>query len=157
MPRVPVLAAITIAFSALPARAQTVGDSLTSVVEKLFVAMRASDTSATRSAFVSTARVIPVNAGAPANPSSPGLSLDQFVAFVGHNAPGVWIERIFSPAKRVSGPLADLWFEYDVYRGASFDHCGSNSVQMQRTAEGWKIFTMAFTSAAQGCPSRPAP
>ena len=55
---------------------------------------------------------------------------------------------------RISGPLADLWFEYDVYRGSTLDHCGVNSVQLQETTTGWKIVTMVFTSVTQGCAAR---
>ena len=86
-----------------------------------------------------------------------GLSIDQFVTFVGRNAVGSWVERFWNPIVRISGPLADLWFDYDVYRGSSLDHCGVNSVQLQETTTGWKIVTMAFTSVTQGCPSHPAP
>lgn len=127
-------------------------DPVTAVVEKLFVAMRASDTAATRAAFVPAGRVLPIQAGAAVGA---GLSIDQFVAFVGRSQS--WIERIWNPSQRVSGPLADLWFEYDVYKGATFDHCGVNAVQLQQTADGWKIVSMAFTSVTQGCASHPPP
>jgi hypothetical protein len=127
-------------------------DPVTAVVEKLFVAMRASDTAATRAAFVPSGRVIPIQPGAAVGA---GLSVDQFVAFVGRSQS--WIERIWSPSQRVSGPLADLWFEYDVYKGATFDHCGVNAVQLQQTSDGWKIVSMAFTNVTQGCGSHPPP
>ena len=123
-------------------------------IEKLFDAMRASDTASTRGALVPTGRVIPIQAGAG---TGAGLTVDGFVAFVGRNPHGSWIERIWNPSQRVSGPLADLWFEYDVYKGTTFDHCGANAVQLQQTANGWKIVSMAFTSATQGCASHPPP
>ena len=119
--------------------------------------MKASDTAATRSAFVANGRVIPTNPGGQAPSLGQGLSIDQFVAFVGRNAAGSWVERLWNPIVRISGPLADLWFDYDVYRGSALDHCGVNSVQFQETTTGWKIVTMAFTSVAQGCPPHPAP
>jgi hypothetical protein len=130
---------------------------ITAVVQQLFVAMKASDTAATRSAFVANGRVIPMQPGGQAPALGQGLSIDQFVAFVGRNAAGTWVERFWNPAVRISGPLADLWFEYDVYRGATLDHCGVNSVQLQETTTGWKILTMAFTSVTQGCAPHPAP
>jgi len=130
---------------------------ITAVVEQLFVAMKASDTAVTRSSFVANGRVIPVQAGGQASTLGQGLSIDQFVAFVGRNATGTWIERLWNPAVRISGPLADLWFDYDVYRGATFDHCGVNSVQLQETTTGWKIVSMAFTSVTQGCAAHPPP
>lgn len=153
------IATIALLFSSRALSDQTVAreSQVTAVVEQLFVAMKASDTAATRSAFVANGRVIPMQAGAQAPALGQGLSIDQFVAFVGRNAAGTWIERLWDPAVRISGPLADLWFEYDVYRGATFDHCGVNSVQLQETTAGWKIVTMAFTSVTQGCAVHPPP
>ena len=132
-------------------------DPVTAVVEKLFVAMRASDTAATRAAFVPTGRVVPIQPGVAAGSTNAGLSVDQFVAFVGRNPRGSWIERVWNPSQRVNGALADLWFEYDVYKGTTFDHCGANAVQLQQTSEGWKIVSMAFSSATQGCPPHSPP
>ena len=150
--------ALLIVFNGAVAVAQSPAiDPLTAVVEKLFVAMRTSDTAATRAAFVPTGRVVPIQPGVASGSTNAGLSVDQFVAFVGRNPQGSWIERIWNPSQRVSGPLADLWFEYDVYKGATFDHCGVNAVQLQQTSDGWKIVSMAFTSVAQGCASHPPP
>ena len=139
------------------AQAGSKESQITAVVQQLFVAMKASDTAATRSAFVANGRVIPTNPGGQALSLGQGLSIDQFVAFVGRNAAGSWVERLWNPVVRISGPLADLWFDYDVYRGSALDHCGVNSVQLQETTTGWKIVTMAFTSVTQGCPAHPAP
>jgi len=149
----------TLLLSARTTSAQTASRDaqITSVVQQLFVAMKASDTAATRSAFVANGRVIPVQAGAQAPSVGQGLSIDQFVAFVARNPTGSWNERFWNSVVRISGPLADLWFDYDVYRGSSLDHCGVNSVQLQETTTGWKIVTMAFTSISQGCPPHPAP
>lgn len=150
--------ALLMCFHGAVVLAQSVAnDPVTSVVEKLFVAMRASDTAATRSAFMPTGRVIPIQAGIASSSATAGLSIDQFVAFVGRLPTGTWIERIWSPSQRISGPLADLWFEYDVYKGATFDHCGVNAVQLQQTSGGWKIVSMAFTSVPQGCAPHPPP
>jgi hypothetical protein len=147
------IAEIALLFSAQTLSGQTAArdTQVTAVVQQLFVAMKASDTAASRSAFVANGRVIPIQAGAQAPALGQGLSIDQFVAFVGRNAAGTWVERLWNPVVRISGPLADLWFEYDVYRGSTLDHCGVNSVQLQETTTGWKIVTMAFTSVAQGC------
>ena len=131
--------------------------SRVAVIHQLFAAMKASDTSATRAAFVANARIINVPGGAASQSAGKGLTVDQFVAFVGKNPVGSWIERAWSPTERVSGPIADLWFDYDVYRGSTLDHCGVNAVQLQETTEGWKILTMSFTSVANACPAHAPP
>jgi hypothetical protein len=150
-------AALVLSAKTTPAQTGSRDAQITAVVQQLFVAMKASDTAATRSAFVANGRVIPMQPGGQSASLGQGLSIDQFVTFVGRNAVGSWIERFWIPVVRISGPLADLWFDYDVYRGSSLDHCGVNSVQLQETTAGWKIVTMAFTSVTQGCPSHPAP
>ena len=151
------LALVVLLHGAVAVAQTPASDPVAAVVEKLFVAMRASDTAATRAAFVSNARVIPVQAGAAPGSAAAGLSVDQFVAFVGRNPRGSWIERIWNPSQRVNGALADLWFEYDVYKGTTFDHCGANAVQLQQTSDGWRIVSMAFSSATQGCPPHAPP
>jgi hypothetical protein len=153
----PALAALLLFTGTTSAQTGSRDAQITAVVQQLFAAMKASDTAATRSAFVANGRVIPMQTGGQSASLGQGLSIDQFVTFVGRNAAGSWIERFWIPVVRISGPLADLWFDYDVYRGSSLDHCGVNSVQLQETAAGWKIVTMAFTSVTQGCPSHPAP
>lgn len=122
----------------------------TAVIEQLFAAMRSSDTAVIRTLFLANARVIPL-------PAATALSVDQFVAFAGRNAPDTWIERIWSPVIKQTGPLADLWFEYDVYKGKAFAQCGVNSVQLVETGGGWRIVTMTFTASQTGCPEHPAP
>lgn len=151
------LAALLLSARTTPAQTGSRDAQITAVVQQLFIAMKASDTAATRSAFVANGRVIPMQAGGQSGSLGQGLSIDQFVTFVGRNAVGSWVERFWNPVVRMSGPLADLWFDYDVYRGSALDHCGVNSVQLQETTAGWKIVTMAFTSVTQGCPSHPAP
>jgi hypothetical protein len=135
----------------LSAQAQSASDQPTAVIDRLWAAMAAGDSAATRALFTPAGRVLPVPApGAPQTPG-PGLSVDQFVRFVAQNPVGSWRERMWSPSVRLNGALADVWFEYDVYRAGKFDHCGFNAVQLQSTGGGWKIMSMAFTSATVGC------
>lgn len=129
---------------------------IVAVVERFFDALRRSDTAATRAFFLPNARILPVPPS-PAQAVPPGLSVDQFVAFAGRNPAGSWIERIWSPSVHRSGPLADLWFSYDLYHGAAFGQCGVNGVQMVETGEGWKILAMTFTAVKVGCAEHPAP
>src|SRR5262245_23861191 len=60
------------------------------VIDQLFAAMRASDTAATRAAFVANARVIPIAPNGTVETAGRGLSVDQFTTFVGRNASGTW-------------------------------------------------------------------
>lgn len=141
-----------------PAPAQARPDSaITSTIDRLFDAMKRSDTVAVRTAFLAGGRVIVMPApGAPADKLT-ALSLDDFVKFTGNNAPGSWIERAWSPVTSTSGTLGSVWFDYDIYRNGALTQCGSNSVQLQRSGSEWKIVSMAFSARRTDCPSHPAP
>jgi hypothetical protein len=142
----------------LSAQTQPPDSQVDTVVQRLFTAMRARDTTTIRAAFASNARIVHIPATAiDAASMGQGMSVNQFVAFSATNPPDSWIERMWNPSHRVSGPLADLWFDYDVYRSAVLDHCGVNSVQLQAANGGWKIVSMAFTAVTQGCVKRAPP
>jgi hypothetical protein len=135
-------------------RAQSTDEAgLRSAVESLFTAMRKSDTAAVRAAFLPTARVIPMPADAASAPPN-ALNLDAFVRFAGGNAPESWNERVWQPRALIDGTLGTLWFDYDVVRNNAVAQCGVNSVQLQQTAAGWKILSMAFTAKRTDCPHR---
>ena len=41
--------------------------------------------------------------------------------------------------------------------GQTFSHCGVDSVQLLKTADGWKIMSIADTYVREGCEQHPAP
>lgn len=85
-------------------------------------------------------------------------SVDAVVAFVGKTARASWIERMHNADVLVSGGVALAWFDYDVYQGSTYSHCGVNAVTMPRTAREWRIVTMLFTTAQQhSCSSGRSP
>jgi hypothetical protein len=57
----------------------------------------------------------------------------------------------------VSGTLATIWADYDFHFGQTFSHCGVDAVQLLKTAEGWKIVSLADTFVLEGCERHPAP
>src|SRR5690349_14480040 len=122
------LASIVLALAIGPValRAQaTPADSVTATLRSLFDAMRDADTARPRAAFLIGARVIPV-APQSADTTVGGLTVDAFVAFVGNTAGNPWIETMKNVDVRVSGGVAVAWFDYDVHRGTTLSHCGTN-------------------------------
>jgi hypothetical protein len=63
-------------------------------------------------------------------------------------------ERIYDPKVEVSGPLASVWAEYDLYVNGEFRHCGVDAFHLALTDEGWKIVHIADTRVTEGCPAR---
>jgi len=63
-------------------------------------------------------------------------------------------ERFYDPTVEISGPLASVWTEYDLYVGGEFRHCGVDAFHLALTEEGWKIVHLADTRVQDGCPTR---
>ncbi len=56
------------------------------------------------------------------------------------------IERMWDPEVRIDGPVATLWAPYDFYSATEFSHCGTDAFQLAKTADGWKIVMISYTS-----------
>lgn len=133
--------------------AQTSEDEVLAVVTQLFDGMRARDGELLRSLFHADARM-----------TGTGLRDGSYTVTV--NPPDGWIEsisafsggeideRIYDPKVDVSGPLAAVWAEYDLYVGGEFRHCGVDAFHLALTDEGWKIVHVADTRVTEGCPAR---
>jgi len=116
-------------------------------VQKLFDAMKAKDAAAIRGLMLPEARLHSVRAEATPS-SSAGESFATQIA----GAKGELVER-FTAAPQVSirGRMAQVWGEYDFHRDGKFTHCGVDTVTLFKTAEGWKIATIAYTVETTGC------
>ncbi|QIX59901.1 hypothetical protein HER32_01310 [Hymenobacter sp. BT18] len=75
----------------------------------------------------------------------------EFLKAVGtpHNA--VWDERITFDKVLIDANLASVWTPYEFYLGTSFSHCGYNSFQLVKLAEGWKIVHIIDTRRKEKC------
>jgi hypothetical protein len=58
------------------------------------------------------------------------------------------------PSVSIRGRIAVVWGEYEFWRDGKFDHCGIDSVNLLKTAEGWKIAAIVFTTETTGCKGR---
>jgi hypothetical protein len=121
------------------------------VVDALFDAMRAGDSSAMRAVLHSsvTGASTFVREGVPTLTRE--ASLEGFVQAVGTPHEEVWDERIWNTEVRVDGTLATVWTQYAFYAGEEFSHCGVDAFQLFRAEGGWKIFHIADTRRREGC------
>lgn len=131
-------------------------EAVLAVVNRLFDAMRQGDSAMLRSAFHPDARL----ATAAVRNGSPVFELERVDGFAqalgGKPADQVWDERLYNEVVHIDGTLASVWTEYDFYLGDKFSHCGVDSFQLTKTADGWKIFSIADTRQREGCPKREA-
>lgn len=72
------------------------------------------------------------------------LSADDFAKLIVEKK-GEFIERMPRPNVRIFGDLATVSGRYTFHVGEQFSHCGTNTFNLARTAEGWKIANAAST------------
>jgi hypothetical protein len=70
-------------------------------------------------------------------------------------------ERGWSPEVRVNGPLAMVWYPYDLYLDGAWSHCGVDAFTLIKHEGRWRIATMAWSAeqppACEKHPSGPPP
>lgn len=64
---------------------------------------------------------------------------DEFVRFVGTPTKDRYKEEIEFEAIHAEKSLASVWTPYKFYRNDKVSHCGTNSFQLVKTTDGWKI------------------
>ena len=64
---------------------------------------------------------------------------NEFVTFVGTPSKDKYDERIEFDAVMSEQSLASVWTPYKFYLNGKISHCGTNSFQLVKTDEGWKI------------------
>lgn len=60
-------------------------------------------------------------------------------------------ERILDYQIKIDGTMASAWTPYRFYLNGNFSHCGVNSFQLVKMAEGWKIVYIIDTRRKEPC------
>lgn len=151
------LALIAVCLLAVPAgslRAQEAADEAVATVQALFDGMRAGDTASIRALFDTGARLVTTANTAEGAPFMRTVGLDQFLQSIG-SAEGVIDEQIWDIEVQVDDNLASVWNQYALYYQDALHHCGVDTFQLARTADGWKIIAIADTQRRAGCKDAP--
>lgn len=62
------------------------------------------------------------------------------------------IERFTKPpAVSIHGTIANVWGEYEFLRDGKPAHCGVDSFNLLKTADGWKVAAIFDTEETSGC------
>lgn len=138
--------------AAAPGHARQSADeeAVLAVITTMFDGMRARDAEMIRSAFHPEARLLATGAGPDGVPRVQVIPIDSFIGQVGQPGPSL-DERTYNPRVEMDGGLAHVWVDYTLHVGEDFSHCGVDSFQLGRTAEGWKILSVADTRRQEGC------
>jgi hypothetical protein len=120
------------------------------LAQKLFDAMKSHDADAAARLFVPGANLSSVDAAGKASITP----FEKFVEAI-RTSKNNWLERIWKPTVLENDTVAVVWAEYDFHLNGSLHHCGMDSFQMLKTADGWKIAAISDTRQTSGC--KPSP
>jgi hypothetical protein len=147
------LASLAMGVQPASASAQSGEEEVLAVVTQLFDGMRTRDADLLKSLFHPDA----IMTGTGMRDGSYQVTMeppDGWIESVSSFTGGEIDERIYDPKVEVSGPLASVWAEYDLYVNGEFRHCGVDAFHLALTDEGWKIVHIADTRVTEGCPAR---
>lgn len=134
----------------IPAFSQTdAKQAVLDAVDKLWAGMKAKSAEQIKAAFMPDGQLLAVDKS-PKDPKALStmrmFTGEQFAKLISEaKAPGDFIETMIDPEVKVTGDLALVTGRYTFYVGDKFSHCGIDTFNLVRTAEGWKIANGAST------------
>ena len=143
------LAAATPAAHAQKAPSETTAVQQT--ITAFFDGMRRGDSTAVRRTLAPAAVFHGVG-GQPGQPPTLEIEpINGFLKAVGTPHPESWDERVQFERVLIDANLASVWAPYEFYLGSKFSHCGYDSFQLVKLANGWKIAHIIDTRRKEKC------
>ena len=142
---------LTFMVLSVSAHAQSEKDAVKEAVNKLFTAMKTSDTTLLKSAFAEGAILQTFATDKLGNFFIKNETVNTFAASIGKLVTGDADEQIEFELIKSDGPLATVWTPYKFYFKGKFSHCGVNSFQMVKVNSEWKIQYLIDTRRKTGC------
>ncbi len=135
----------------IPGFSQTEEAEVKAVIEALFDGMKAKNANQIASVFSENAIMQTIETTGGIGVVKAG-SVADFVKGIGSLPAEVKLdERITDYQINIDGPMATAWTPYEFYSNDKFSHCGVNSFQLVKMAEGWKIVYIIDTRRKDGC------
>jgi hypothetical protein len=128
--------------------AQTTGEKeAIAVVQRTLDGIAAHDGAMIRSTMLPDARIyVARDAAVPTH-----TELADMIAQIAADK-SVLLERFTSPPRvLIRGRMAQVWGEYEFLRDGKFSHCGVDSASLFKTADGWRIASLSYTTEKTGC------
>jgi hypothetical protein len=119
-------------------------------VDQMFEGMRTASPDMVRAVFAQDARfaVLDGRDGPMVVRAQP---VDGWINAIGRSG-GSWNEQIYDVEVRVDGAMASVWAPYTFYLDGVISHCGINSIELLRDADGWKVTQVSDTRSENDCP-----
>lgn len=140
-----------LAGTAVGAHAQSAEDSVKSVINVLFYAMKNSDSALLKSVFTDSAVLQTVAKNKAGEKRVQNESVEAFAASISRLPVGAADERIVFKSIQIDGELASAWTPYSFFFNGAFSHCGVNSFQLVRLKNSWKIQYIIDTRRRDHC------
>lgn len=119
-------------------------------VNQVFEGMHTADSEMVRAVFASEARFAVIDArNGPASIRS--QTVDGWIEAIA-GSEGKWDEQVYDLDIQVDGDMASVWAPYTFYLDGAISHCGVNSIELLRDADGWKVTQISDTRKREGCP-----
>ncbi len=133
------------------AKAQTAEDSVKTVVNNLFKAMKNSDVVLLKSVFADSAILQTITKNKAGETMIRNESVARFVESISKIPPGAADEQISFGQINIDGALASVWTPYKFIYNGNFSHCGVNSFQLVKLNNEWKIQYLIDTRRKNDC------
>ena len=135
----------------LNATAQSTEDSVKTVVNNMFAAMKNADSVGLKNVFSEWAVLQTISRTKEGATAVRTENINDFASFVGKSTKGDADERITFGAIHIDGALASVWTPYQFYYKGNFSHCGVNSFQLVRINGVWKVQYIIDTRRKTDC------
>ena len=142
---------ILVCLPALYTSAQTTNDSIKTVVNNLFIAMKNSDGNGVKACFADGAILQTIVTNKEMKTIIENDSVETFARIVQSMPKGQADEKVVFDAIHIDGPMAAVWAPYEFYFKGQFSHCGVDHFVMIRQEGQWKIQYLIDTRRKQGC------
>ena len=147
----PLLLLLAAAPAAQSQKSATETEAVKQTVTAFFDGMRRGDSTAVRRTLAPAAVFHAFGGKAGQPPALEIESINNFLKAVGTPHPEIWDERVQFERVSIDANLASVWAPYEFYLGSKFSHCGYDSFQLVKLADGWKIAHIIDTRRKEKC------
>jgi hypothetical protein len=125
--------------------------AIKTVINRFFEGMEKGDTALLKSTCMPDMQLQTYMADKAGDMQVYTQDMRDFVQMVATITSDQYDERIKFEAIHAEQSLASVWTPYSFYINGKRSHCGTNSFQLLKTTEGWKIQYIIDTRRKQGC------
>ncbi|MBK8608549.1 MAG: nuclear transport factor 2 family protein [Chitinophagaceae bacterium] len=142
---------LALTFVVVFAKAQTTEDSVKTVINNLFFAMKNGDAALLGSVFADSAILQTIGKNKTGEIVVKNEPVAGFIESISSLPAGAADEQISFETINIDADLASVWTPYKFYFSGKFSHCGVNSFQLVRVKGEWKIQYIIDTRRKINC------